>query len=385
MLRQSPRLFLRGQHMLKVNNDIHSTLEVMSREVISKALDNANVSRDEVTACFVGNMLSGVLQKQSQLASFVCQSAGLRLKDSMTVDSACGSGQAALRLGIMALLSGFHETVVVVGIEYMKHPSREELTKALAQASDWNQEGAKGATFVGLNDLLHDLYIKTYPSINPDDFYLFSQNAHRNAVTSEHALLRKPVSLEEYSTSKLLGKRVRLFDACPTANGCAAIVLSTKGVRGQDPIILGSDCKTDYIALNKRANPLKFCAVEESVKTVFKQAQIKAEDISVFEAHDAYSIMGALSLESTFCAPGEGIAFAKAGNIGLSGQLPMSTFGGLKARGHPVGASGVYQICELMLQVTGKAGKNQVKDAKIGLTSSFGGAATTVTTHVVGI
>jgi len=386
-----PRAFLLGQAMLPVNNDAKHTLETMSRDTIPQALADAGVTKDDVTAVFVGNMISPILQKQSQLASFVCQSAGLRLKDSMTIDSACGSGGAALRLGMMAVLSGLHETVLCVGIEQMKHPSREELTRALAQASDWHVEGAKGATFVGLNDKLHSEYCRRYSkTIDPDDFYYFSANAHKNAITARHALLRKPCTVEEYKHSKLLGERVRLYDACPTANGCAAVVLSSKGVRGQHPVVLGTDCKTEFISLAMRKDLLEFSAVQQSVKEAMRQAHITPQDVDVFEAHDAYSIMAALSLESTFCAPGQGLAYAKSGAIGLEGELPMSTFGGLKARGHPVGASGIYQIAEIMLQLKGEAGENQVKKksgkgVKYALTSSFGGAATTVTSHVIGI
>ena len=379
------RIFIRGQHLFKVNNETNHTLESMASETIVNAMRDAKVQPGEVSAVIVGNMLSGVLQKQSQLASLITQASGLQLAETFTIDTACGSGGSAFRAGCLAVLSGLHDTVIVAGVEEMKSAPRDDLTKALAQASHWKEEGAKGATFVGLNDLLHVLYCEQYPQVDPMDFYYFSATAHKNALTADHALLKKQVSLEDYSNSRLLGKRVRLFDACPTANGCAAIVLSSKGVLGQDPVVLGSDCKTDILTINKRKEPLRLRAVEESVKTAFKQAQIKAEDVSIFEAHDAYSIMAVLSLESTFCAPGKGLEFAKAGHIELNGQLPMSTFGGLKARGHPVGASGIYQIGELALQLKGLAGPNQVKNPKYGLTSSFGGAATTVTSHVLGI
>lgn len=381
------RVFIRGLDLHKVNNDAHCTLESMAAKTVSNALLDAQMARKEIGCVVVGNMLSPILQKQSQLASLVCQAADLELKDSMTLDAACGSGGSALRAGVMAILSGLHDNVLVVGIEQMKHPSRSELTSALAQASDWKLEGSQGATFVSLNDLLHTLYVERYgQNVNPDDFFYFSQNAHSNAMTSAHALLAgKPLNLDAYLSSKRLGDNVRLMDACPTANGCAALVLSSQGVRGEHPVVLGSDCRTELLSISKRKDPLVLRGVQESVNTVFAQAGITAQQVDVFEAHDAYSIMSALSLESTFVAPGEALRFAKSGAIKLDGQLPMSTFGGLKARGHPVGASGVYQIGELCLQLRGQAGKNQVKHAKIGLTSSFGGAATTVITHAIGL
>lgn len=336
------RVFIRGQALLPINNDTSMTIASMSRDVIPKALENANVTKEDVTLVVTGNMLSGVLQKQSQVASCVAQSGDLHLKDTFTVDTACGSGGSAFRAALMAILSGLHDTALVVGIEQMKHPSREELTRALAQASDWEQEGSQGATFVGLNDTLHDLYCQTYNVSDDDDgFFRFSENAHANAVTCEHALLRKPVSLAQYMESKRIGQhRVRLYDACPTANGCAALVLSTKGTLGTDPVVLGSDCRTDYIHLQNRGSGLlDMHAYQDSMKNLFKQASITPEDVSLFEAHDAYSIMACLSLENVFCNPGEGLRFAKQGHMKLQGQLPMSTFGGLKARGHPVGVS----------------------------------------------
>ena len=168
------RIFIRGQHLFKVNNEANHSLESMASETIVNAMRDAKVQPEEVSAVIVGNMLSGVLQKQSQLASLITEASGLQLAETFTIDTACGSGGSAFRAGCLAVLSGLHDTVIVAGVEEMKSAPRDELTKALAQASHWKEEGAKGATFVGLNDLLHVLYCEQYPQVDPLDFYYFS-------------------------------------------------------------------------------------------------------------------------------------------------------------------------------------------------------------------
>lgn len=185
-----------------------------------------------------------------------------------------------------------------------------------------------------------------------------------------------------------LGESVRLLDACPVSNGCAGVILSGAGVKGQDAVLVGNDSRVDNIDLSKRPDLLEMEALRLSFETCLQQANICRDDIDIYEVHDAYSIMAAASLEVCgFVQPGESLRFARGGGVSLHGELPVSTFGGLKARGHPVGASGLYQICEAVRQLKGEAGLNQVRKSnalpKYVLSSAFGGAATTVITSIM--
>lgn len=396
------RIFVKGYGYTKVNNHGHETLSSLSRKAISNLYNaNTNLNIKEVDMLICGNMLSPVIQRQSQLANKIASENSLEGIATLTIDSACSSGQAAIRQGILALLSGQHRNVLVVGVEQMvKNDNiktkeyKANVIRGLGQAADYESE--KNLTFMDINDKLMFEYIKKYEqqphthSIQ-DDFYYISKNSQRNAKTSEHALLRhKPIiSMYDYKSSGKLAKhRVKLFDASPIANGAAAVLLSLDGVLGQDVAIVGSSCRNDILEVAKREDLLELKAAKVSFEDCMKQANIQVKDLDIFELHDAYSIMTSLTLETLNIIPqGRTGEYFKKFNFGsLDSDLSISTFGGLKSRGHPVGSTGVYQIIELCLQLLERAGENQVKKkVKYGITNSYGGAATNVFTHLLTI
>jgi acetyl-CoA C-acetyltransferase len=263
-----------------------------------------------------------------------------------------------------------------------------QVTRGLATASNWETEGAKGKTFVTLNGDLMSLYMAKY-GVAAEKFAPFPINAHRNAGTSEHATLRKPVTEEGYAESRVLTDPIRIMDASPTCDGAAAVVLTSSRAIAQRPgavfvRIAGSGAASDVLPVHERPDPLHLRAVEQSLSEALRRARLTHGDVDLFELHDAYSIMACLCLESAgFVQAGEGTAFAQDGNLGLRGVLPIATFGGLKARGHPVGATGVYQAAEMLLQLNGRAGENQVRGAQVGVVQNIGGAGGSVYTHVM--
>lgn len=366
---------------------------------MSKLLETSNLRPNDVSCVIVGNMVAPMMSKQSQLAAAILSRIpGFGLKDSFTVDAASASGAAAVRLALLACLSGVHKNVIALGVEQMllkddqcdNHKTSYSLTEALAQASDWKTQGSAGKTFMSLNDDLMSAYLERYGREKADDFFYISENAHLNALNNPNAVFKSALSKEQYKTSKFLGKSVKVLDACPTCNGAAGILISTEGKVGEHAFISGSESSLDNIILEKRPDALNMPALSYSVQSCLRQSGITHKDIDFYEVHDAYSIMSVLCLENAgFVPKGKGLEFAKAGEIRRSGLLPISTLGGLKARGHPVGSSGVYQIVEAIAQLKGTAGESQVRRAsrspKFALTSSFGGAATTVISHVLAI
>jgi acetyl-CoA C-acetyltransferase len=382
---QKQGVYIAGVGQLKVEKNSELSIRQMGASVIKAAMKDAGLER--VDAIFLGNMLSGMVSHQEQLAPLVANEAGLKGTEAINIEAACGSGGAALRMGFMAVMSGMCDTVVVCGVEKMSHEDKDFITKSIATASDWEKEGGKGETFVTLNARLMQMYIDRY-DVSPDNFAMFGVNAHKNANINPNAMFHKEISVSDYINSKFLTSPVRLFDASPICDGAAAIVLSkypSVNKNAPNVKITASASSTEFLAISDRCNPLAAEGIQRSGNKAFNMAEISANDVDFFELHDAYSIISTLSLEAMgFAKQGEGWKLAFEGEITPTGKIPVSTFGGLKGRGHPIGASGVYQAVEAYLQLTDKAGANQIKkEANVGLIQSVGGTASTVFTHVL--
>jgi acetyl-CoA C-acetyltransferase len=377
-------VYIRGIGQLKVEKHSDLSIREMGAMAIKNAMKDANV--ETIDAIYLGNMLSGMISNQQHLGPLVACQAGLKGVESVTLEAACGSGGAALRAGFLAIMSGLCENVVVCGLEKMSHLDKDFISRSIATASDWETEGGNGETFVTLNSKLMDMYIKKY-NICPNSFGMFAINAHNNGFTNSNALFNKKISTNDYLNSKFISGNVRLYDASPICDGAAAVVLSKYPAPEKDiqVKITASACSTEFVGINDRSSPLSAEGVKRSGEKAYKMAGITAKDVDFFECHDAYSIISTLSLEAMgFAEPGEGWKLAEDGEIFLNGKIPISTFGGLKARGHAIGASGVYQAVEAYLQLTGQASENQIKkEARIGLLQSIGGTASTTITHVM--
>jgi acetyl-CoA C-acetyltransferase len=362
----------------------------LAAQAVDQAIACAGIEKQQVSMLVTGNMMSGMLTQQQQLGALIADKAGLRGIEAATVESACASGAAAARWGFMAVAGGFHEAVVVCGVERMTHASREDTTAALATAADWELEGSTGESFISLIAQSMKLYMNTY-GVSAGDFAHFAINAHENGSNNPNAFLPRKLDLQEYLESRMLVDPVRLFDAPPVCDGAAAIVLAGEAVarsaaRAGLPLVkvTGSALATDSMALTMRADKLRLEGVALSTGKAMAQAGVSHSDIDIFELHDAYTILTALTLEAAgFADKGQGVHFGKNGEIALSGKLPISTMGGLKSRGHPVGATGVYQLVETFQQLTGTAGINQVADARVALVQNIGGTGATVVSHVL--
>jgi acetyl-CoA C-acetyltransferase len=337
---------------------------------------------------YVGNMLSGVLAQQQQLGGLIADYSGLAGIEAVTIEAACASGGAAVRVAYQAVAGGIHDVVAACGVERMTHVDRDAVTRALATAADWELEGVCGESFLSLNATLMRAYMDKY-GVAAERFAPFAITAHRNALTNPNALLHKALDLETYLESRIVTDPIRLFDVSPVCNGASAVILAAPSVaaemsNGARVRIAGSALATAPLALKRRSDPLDLTAVTSSTHQALKQAGIGRDDVDLFEPHDAYTIMTALTLEAAgFARPGAGLDYADAERIGLRGELPLATFGGLKARGHPVGASGCYQVVEAFLQLAHRAGGNQVPDAGVALVQNIGGTGATVVSHVL--
>ena len=363
------------------------SLRQLGAEAVKRAMADAGV--DQVDALFVGNMLADELQGQKHLASLIADEAGLRWVEALQVRAATATGAAALRMAYLAVASGQTDVAVALGVEKMS-TDRAQVISSLAKALDAELEVPTGATLLSQNAKLMRLYLERYGR-SVTDFDGFALNAHANANHNPNALFHdRVVTTDVIDASPVVSDPLRLHDAAPICDGAAAVVLTrTKQARAfhHQPVkMLAASVVTDRFRIADRADPLRLEASARSARQAFKRANVHRSDIDLFEVHDAFSIMAASILEAVgYAEPGHGWRLAAEGDIFHGGSVPISTMGGLKARGHPIGASAIYQTCEIVQQLTGTAGANQLPDPKVALLQSVGGAGSTVLTHLFGV
>ena len=360
------------------------SLRHLAFDALSAAMRDANLERAD--ALYVGNMLSGEISGQAHLGPLIADFSGLRGIEAVKVEAACASAAAAFRQAYISVAGGIHDIVIALGVEKMTDDVGSKLTAGLASAADADYEVIHGISFVALNALVMQRYMYEN-SLTREDFAEFSINAHTNGAGNPYARFQEPISKSVFMRSHMVADPIGLLDASPMADGAAAVILCpTEQAREfTDAVIAvrGSAMATDSLSVHDRHNPLWLQAAEDSAHRAYRQAGLGPADIDFFELHDAFTIMAALSLEATgFAEPGKGTWLAKDGEITRDGKLPISTRGGLKARGHPVGATGLYQIVETAQQLRGEAGQNQLPNVRIGMTQNIGGSGATIATHI---
>src|SRR5512143_3006933 len=351
---------------------------ILAVEAMLAAIRDSKV--EQIDSVYIGNMLSGTL------AGLSADQVGLTGVEAVKVEAACSSGGVALREGYLAVASGQVNFALVCGVEKMLDHPGEEITEGLVSASDADWESAMGDTFVAINARLMQRYMHEY-GIKHEDFAPFPINSHHNAVNNPNAMLRYELTIEQFNKARMIADPINLLDCSPVCDGAAAVVLvPTEIARQFSPFqikVRGSAVATDSLALHDRHDLLGLEAVTASAKKAFEKARLTPADVDFFEVHDAFSITAVAGLEASgFAEPGQGVRLGLDGEIGINGKLPLCTMGGLKARGHPVGATGMYQIVEAMVQLRGAAGKNQVKDATLGMAQNIGGSGSNVVTHI---
>lgn len=374
-----------GIGQTRVGEHWDKSIRQLATEAILAAIEDAGIERVDIL--YVGNMLSGEVATQEHLGAAIADFAGLRTVEACKVEAAEASGAAALRQGYIAVAGGLADFVVVCGVEKMTEVPGPELEAALALATDSEYERAYGLSPTALVALMMRRYMHEY-GYELKDFAAFTVNAHRNAVNNPNAMFRRPVTEEAFVRAKMVVEPVNLFDSSPVCDGAAAVVLCplevAKRYNARPVRIAASTAATDALALHDRSDPLFLEAAYLSARRAYEMAGIGPEEVSFFELHDAFTVMAALSLEAAgFAERGQGVRLAVEGEISLQGRIPISTMGGLKARGNPVGATGIYQAVEAVLQLRGEAGPNQIEGAHWGMIQNLGGTGATAVTHIL--
>lgn len=374
-----------GIGQTRVGEHWDTSLRHLALEAIKAAALEANI--DRVDGLFVANMLAGELSGQGNLGALIADFVGLRGVEAVTIEAASASGGAAVRQAYLAVAGGSMDFAIVVGVEKLSDVVGSQAITAQATATDSDYEAAHGATPLAIAAMMMRRYMHEYDAALAD-FAAFSVNAHANAGTNPYAMFHNKVSVQSFVKAPMVADPINLFDAAPPADGAAAIILAPAEWatgRGDGAVrIAASSAATDALAIADRRDPLWLKAAEVSAQRAYEQAGVTAGDIQFAELHDAATVLAALSLEACgFAGRGGGVNFAKGGGVARDGQTPISTLGGLKGRGDPGGATGVYQIVEAVQQLRGQAGPNQIANARLGLAQSLGANGATAVTHIL--
>ena len=376
-----------GIGQTRVEEHWDKSLRELAGEAVLAAMEDAHLPA--VDAIYVGNMMSGSANKQQHLGAYIADWVGMRYAEALRIEAACSSAAATFRTAVMAVASGEVDSAMAVAAEKMTDSPTDEVTAQLATAADADWELDQGVSFVALNALAMRRYMHEY-GWKHEDFANFSINAHANGAHNPNARFQEPISRETYLKAGMVCDPINLMDASPMGDGAAALIiipLERAPIIPGRPVIqvLGSGAATDTIALQNRPDALWLKAAEISAKQAYAMAGITPQDVDVFEVHDAFTIMAALSLEACgFAERGQGVRLALDNEIIPTGKVPIATRGGLKARGHPVGATGLYQLVEVVQQLRGEAGATQVPDPCIGMAQNIGGSGSNIIINILG-
>jgi len=354
----------------------------LAGEAVSKALKNAGTDSRRIEALFVGNMLSGILGGQEHLGAFFAEELGIRAP-ACKIEGACASGGLALHNAVNSVLSGQYNTVVVLGVEKMTDHKPEDVATALMGAGS-EEERAAGATFPGLYAILACAHMKAYGTTREELAAVAVKN-HYHASLNPNAQFHTRLTIDQVMKSSRIADPLRLLDCSPISDGASAIVVtSKKSTRG---IIVAASCvATDSLGLARRKSLTELAATKEAGKKAYAIAGVAPRDIDAAEVHDCFTIAEILAMEDLgFFPKGKAAGAIAAGetSLGTSGRLIVNPSGGLKGCGHPVGATGVKQVVEIVEQLRGRAGARQADHAKVGLAHNVGGSGATAVVHIL--
>jgi len=339
----------------------------------------------DVKAMFIGHM-GEAYEHQGHTGSAAADWTGLLGIPATRTEAACASSGVALRSGIYAVMSGLADVVIVGGVEKMTHRSTAEVTEYLAMASDYPFEQFHGITFPGLFALMATAHMHAYGTTQEQMAKVAVKN-HHHASLNPKAHLQKEITVENVMASKVVAWPLKMYDCSLITDGASCIILTKPELANKytdQPVhIIGSGQASDSIGLYERTSLTSLLSAKLAAKTAYEMASVKPSEIQVAEVHDCFTYVELMSYEDLgFCPVGKSGQLIDSGQTCLGGQLPVNTSGGLKAKGHPVGATGTAQTYEVYLQLTGQADKRQVKDVKVGLTHNVGGSGATAAVHI---
>jgi acetyl-CoA C-acetyltransferase len=364
--------------------------EVSFRDLITeagmKAVADAGIEGQDLEAMYVGNMTAGLFIQQEHIASLIADHSGLTPIPCTRVEAACASGGLALRSGIMAVASGYHDVVISAGVEKMTDVV--DPTPAIATASDQEWEAQQGVTFPSLYAMMARRHMHEYGT-SREQLAMFSVNNHKNGALNPLAQYPFEIGVDQVLNSTMVADPLRLLDCSPVTDGAAAVILcpaeDARKYTDTPVYVKASAQASGTIALHDRRDITTIDSTVHASRTAYDMAGMGPKNIDAVEVHDCFSINGILAIEDLgFVEKGQGGQAVEDGLIAIDGDMPVNPSGGLKARGHPLGATGIAQAAEMVWQLRGDAGKRQVNGIEVGMTHNIGGTGGTAAVHIFG-
>lgn len=362
---------------------LNQSITELAYNAIYDAIMDSPISITDIDAVFVSNFLSGSYEKQLHLNSVISSLLPECRIPIIRIETACASGGSALHQGLISLSN--YKNILIVGVEKMTNlNNNKQSTMFIGMAGDRLLDQQQGLIFPATYALIAQQHMFKYGTTH-DDLAFVSYKNHKNANLNPLAHFNyKYVTMDMINNAPMVASPLNLFDCSPISDGAAAVVISNNRQNERDIEVIGSAMATDYISLTQRNVLTSFKATKLAAKKAFKQAKMTPPDIDIAEVHDCFTIAELIAMEDIgICRPGESRKWIREGRTMLDGDIPINTDGGLKADGHPIGASGIAQVYEIVTQLRGEAGKRQIDGAEIGLTQNIGGIGGTAVIHIL--
>lgn len=373
--------------MTDFQNNKKDLMELVNEASLS-AIKDAGVEEENFDAIYLANMASGAFNNRAAVASALADRMALVPADAHRIENGAASGGSAIRSAFISVSSGFHDLVLVVGAERMTAADDEVVTDLLASLNHPEAEYKQGLTMPGIGALYTRLYMERH-SLSADELAAVAVKNHNNAEKNPNARFRdKSINFEKVKNSPIIADPLRLYHICPVSDGGAALILCSMDKAREfsdEPVrIVGSGQATDTQSLEEREDPVMLKSVKMAADEAFEMSGLERSSIDLIETHDAFVTLELAEIEAAgFFGHGESGKATLRGETEIDGSLPVNPSGGLKARGHPVGATGVAQAVEVVLQLRGEAGRRQVKGARRGFCCNFGGFGNNTVTHIL--
>jgi len=353
-------------------------IRALAIESGQKALQNARVAPDQVEAFYLGNFAGPSFVGQSHLAPFIAGPMGITGVPCTRVEAACASSGSAFFHGFSAVAAGLYDVVLITGVEKMTSQQTPRVTEILAMAGESPTEGKAGATFPALFAMIARRHMHQYGT-KREHLAAVAVKNHANGAKNPDAHMRKIITLEQALAGKPIADPLTVYDCSLVSDGAASIVIAplerAHEFTDRPVRVLGIAQTSDFVALDRKEDITVFKAVRTAAEKAYKMAGVSPKDIQLAEVHDCFTIAEIVAIEDLgFVSKGQGGPYTAEGCTSLSGPRPVNTSGGLKAKGHPVGATGVAQLCDIVLQIRGEAGDRQVARHEIGLAQNLGGS-----------
>jgi acetyl-CoA C-acetyltransferase len=335
---------------------------------------------EDIEKVYVSNMCSAQIQEQLNLAAVMVDCLGKPGISATRIEAGSASGGVAFHEAVQAVASGYHDVVLVTGVEKMSDILPEIITTSLAMAEEQEYTSYTGVTKAGIAAMIHRLYMESYAS--PEEICMMAVKSHEHAVGCKHAQYPFKMSLERAMSSPMEADPIHMMECSGIGDGAASIILVPSD--GQGVEVAGTAISTDYTNIAQRSNLLEMKAIKTASDRAYNMAGIQSSDVDLAEVQDDFTVNGILGIEGLgLTKMGEGAKLVNTHEIDRDGRIPINTFGGLKARGNPIGATGIYQLAEISLQLRNKAGGHQVEGARIGLAQNMGGMASICAVNIL--